>query len=157
MPRLSELTSAVRARLGAGRTRHADHRTPLRKPLNECVLAIISSSAYVDVAPQLDAPGVELCGFRAVSPGTPARRPPGSAPTDQSDAEAADFEADRLGVVVERACELTASGRVGRLSHRHMILYGAVDSRRRRVERTQLTAARWLTQDQVDVVLLVPM
>jgi hypothetical protein len=154
---LSELSSAVRAHVGASRSRQAEPWAPLRKPLSECTLAVISGSAYVDVAPQLDAPGVELCGFRAV-PGdesTPATVDRSGHPSPGSDA--ADFEADRLSVVVERADELAACGRVGRLNDRHLILSGAVDSRRRLVKRTLLTAARWLTHDQVDVVLLVPM
>jgi D-proline reductase (dithiol) PrdB len=157
MFRLSELSSAVRARLGASRSRPAQPWTPLRKPLSECTLAIITSSAYVDVAPQLDAPGVELCDFRAVAGDGPASAPATADQGCRPRRDSADFEADSLGVVIERARELVTCGRVGRLNHRHLILSGAVDSRRRLAERTRVTAARWLTPDQVDVVLLVPM
>ncbi len=118
---------------------------------------MISSSAYVDVAPRLDAPGVELCGFRAVSGDALASPREGADRRNDPGLVAADIEADRLGVVVGRAGELIAAGKLGRLNHRHLILSGAVDSRRRLAERTRLTAARWLSNDQVDVVLLVPM
>ena len=151
MSRLRELTAAVLGGVGRGARRRASWM-PLRKPLSECTLALISSSAYVDAAPQFDTPGVELCAFRAVS-GIEA------APETASQVDAApvtDFEADRLRVAVGRAHELVASGRVGRLADRHLILAGAVDSRRRIIDHTH-QAARILADDQVDVVLLVPM
>jgi hypothetical protein len=160
MSRLGDFSSAMRARMGA-RSADPDAWTPLRKPLSECTLAVVCGSAYVDVAPQLDAPGVELCGFRAVSDDDPmsatAAAPAAAGQTVCPEADSPDFEADRLGVVVARAHELVAASRIARLNHRHLTLTGAVDSRSRLVQETRRTAVGWLSDDQVDVVLLVPM
>ena len=157
MSRLDDIASAVRALLGAGSARPADPApwTPLRKPLSDCTLAIVSSSAYVDVAPQLDRPGVELCGFRTVSGEALAHQRAADGSRDQAP-DSLDFEADRLGVAVGRAAELVASGRIARLSRRHLTLSGAVDSCGRLL-REASAAARLLIDEHVDVVLLVPM
>jgi hypothetical protein len=158
MSRLDDIASAVRSLLGAESERPADPApwTPLRKPLSDCTLAIVSSSAYVDVAPQLDRPGVKLCGFRTVSGEALAHLRAADDSRDQAP-DSLDFEADRLGVAVGRATELVAAGRIARLSRRHLTLSGAVDSRARLLGETRRTAVPWLTEDQVDVVLLVPM
>ena len=155
MSRLDDFRSAVRALTGTQRTRPAEPApwTPLRRPLSDCTLAIVSSSAYVDVAPQLDRPGVELCGFRTFS--GDALRPPADEPGGQA-SDPTRFEADRLGVAVGRARELVAAGRIGRLAPSHLTLSGAVDSRSRLVRRAR-EAAALLAGDKVDVVLLVPM
>jgi D-proline reductase (dithiol) PrdB len=157
MSRLGNIANAVRTLIGAERARGADPSpwTPLRKPLSDCTLAIVTGSAYVDVAPQLDRPGVELCKFRSFSGDAPAPALAADTPGSQASGPS-DFEADRLGVGVGRAREFVASGRIARLSRRHLTLTGAVDSRNRLVRQTR-TAAGWLTDDQVDIALLVPM
>jgi hypothetical protein len=157
MSRLSDLASSLRALAGAERSRRDGSPlwTPLRKPPSDCTLAIVTSSAYVDAAPQLDRPGVELCDFRSFSEETLASAPAADRPAGQAP-DPSRFEADRLGVTVGRARELVAHGRVARLAPGHLTLTGAVDSRDRLVRRAREAAAA-LTGAQVDVVLLVPM
>jgi D-proline reductase (dithiol) PrdB len=157
MSRLGDFSSSLRALAGTERSRRdgSEPWTPLRKPLSDCTLAIVTGSAYVDAAPQLDRPGVELCGFRsfsqeALAPAPAAEQSAGQAPDPSR------FEADRLGVTVGRARELVAHGRVARLAPGHLTLTGAVDSRDRLVRRAR-EAASALTGGEVDVVLLVPM
>lgn len=157
MSRLDAFSSSLRALLGAGRPRRdgSSPWTSLRKPLSDCTLAIVTGSAYVDVAPQLDRPGVELCRFRfftdqALAPTRAADEPTGQAPGSSH------FEADRLGVTVGRARELVTAGRIARLAPSHLTLTGAVDSRGRLVREARAAAGR-LTDGGVDVVLLVPM
>jgi D-proline reductase (dithiol) PrdB len=158
MSRLGDIASAVRALISAESARPADPApwTPLRKPLSDCTLAIVSSSAYADVAPKLDRPGVELCGFRTFSDEAPESATAAGEAADRTSTRS-DFEADRLGVTVGRARELVAAGRIARLSRRHLTLSGAVDSCTRLVRETRRTAAPLLAEDQIDVVLLVPM
>jgi hypothetical protein len=157
MSRLGDIAGAVRALIRAERARDADRPpwTPLRKPLGECTLAIVAGSAYVDVAPQLDRPGVELCSFRSFSGDALAQAQTADAAGGQASGPS-NFEADRLGVTVGRARELVATTGIGRLGRRHLTLTGAVDSRNRLGQQTH-TAAGWLTDDQVDIALLVPM
>ena len=160
MSRQGGFSSIARAFMGAGRPRRADPApwTPLRKPLSECTLAIVTSSAYVDVDPQLDRAGVELCTFRALS-GEPPACAPATSEAGQTSLHAKgdpDFEADRLAVAVGRARELVTAGGIARLAPRHLMLTGAVDSRNRLLREAR-AAARLLIDDQADVVLLVPM
>jgi D-proline reductase (dithiol) PrdB len=154
MSRLGDRSSSFRALASAGRRGGSPPWTPLSKPVSECTLAVVSSSAYVDVAPVLDRPGVELCGFRFFSDDELAPAP--AAAQAHHSPDHSRFEADRLGVAVGRARELVAGGRVGRLAQSHAALAGAVDSRARLMREAQAAAGR-LAGDQVDVVLLVPM
>ena len=158
MSRLADFSSAVRSLIGTQRARHSEPApwTLLHKPLSDCTLAIVTGSAYVDVAPPLDRPGVELCSFRAVPGEALGPAPAADEPRVQA-SDPARFEPDRLGVAVGRARELVAGGHIGRLSRSHLMLTGAVDSRARLVRETRRAAVSLLTHDQVDVALLVPM
>jgi hypothetical protein len=157
MSRLDAFSSSLRALLGTGRSRRDDSApwTPLHKPLSECALAVVTGSAYVDVAPQLDRPGVELCRFRFFTDQALAHLRAADESRDQAP-DSPDFEVDRLGVTVGRARELVAAGRSARLAPSHLILTGAVDSRGRLVREARAAAGR-LNDDEVDVALLVPM
>jgi hypothetical protein len=129
---------------------------PLRRPLSQCTLAIIGSSAYADPAPRLGFPGIELCSFRTIAGGGSASEAlaPRAAAQDWA---SVDHDLRRLHTVAERAAELVASGSVGSLTRQHLFLAGAVDSRSRLLKATRSVAARRLRDDGADAALLVPM
>ena len=126
---------------------------PVGKPLSECTLALVCSNAYMTEAGHRVGPGEHECRFRTISTEAPqddpAERPAGGL-------DLARREHERILPVLDRARLLVASGRVGRLSPRHLSLSGAVIASPRLLEETERTALRQLLDDRVDVVLLVP-
>ena len=126
---------------------------PVGKPLSECTLALVCSNAYMTEAGHRVGPGEHECRFRTVTakaqPEKPVAPPVGGL-------DLARMEDERLLPVLDRARLLVESGRVGRLSSRHLSLSGAVIASPRLLEETERTALRQLLDDRVDVVLLVP-
>jgi len=131
--------------------------TPLRKPLAECRLALVSSAGLV-------APGQEPFdaslrggdpGFRAI----PSDCDPASL-RDTHRSESYDHAPLRrdpnLAFPLDRARELVARGRIGSLAPRHLSFMGSITAPGRLVKRTAPEAAGWLVADRVDVALLVP-
>ena len=133
--------------------RHPPAWSPLRKPLSDCTLALVCSNAYMTEAGHRVGPGEHECRFRTIP--TPAgEHEPSAHPARGLDL--ARMEDERLLPVLDRARLLVESGRLGRLSPRHLSLSGAVIAPSRVVEETNQTAVRQLMDDHVDVVLLVP-
>ena len=127
--------------------------TPLSKPLSESTLALVCSNAYMVEAGHRVGPGEHECRFHTIPAATHADEPT-THPAGGLDL--ARREDERLLPVLDRARQLVESGRLGRLSPRHLSLSGAVIVPSRVIEETRRTAVRQLTDDQVDVVLLVP-
>jgi hypothetical protein len=127
--------------------------TPLSRPLSESTLALVCSNAYMTEAGHRVGPGEHESRFRMI---------PAEAHRDEPTAysagglDLAGREDERLLPVLDRARTLVESGRIGRLSPRHLSLSGAVVSPSRVVEETNHAAVLQLADDQVDVVLLVP-
>jgi hypothetical protein len=127
--------------------------SPLSKPLSESTLALVCSNAYMTEARHRVGSGEHECRFRTI-PAEAQRDEPTAHPAGGLDL--ARREDERLLPVLDRARTLVESGRVGRLSPRHLSLSGAVIAPSRVVEETERTAVRQLMDDRVDVVLLVP-
>jgi hypothetical protein len=127
--------------------------SPLSKPLSESTLALVCSNAYMTEAGHRVGSGEHECRFRTI-PAEAQRDEPTAHPAGGLDL--ARREDERLLPVLDRARQLVESGRVGRLSPRHLSLSGAVVAPSRIIEETIQTAVHQLRDDRVDVVLLVP-
>lgn len=131
--------------------------TPLRKPLAESRLALVSSAGFV-------LPGQErfqgnLAGgdgsFREIPSDTDV-----SALTDAHRSGSFDHTGmvrdPNLAFPIDRATELAASGRIGAVSPRHFSFMGSITAPGRLMRDFAPEAARRLREDGVDVALLVP-
>ena len=151
---LGHLSLALRGRLQERRQRSDPVAwSPLSKPLSDCTLALLCSNAYLTGAEHRLGPGEHECCFRTISAETHEDQPPAH---PVGGVDFARLEAERLMPVLERARRLVESGRLGRLSARHLSLSGAVVAPSLLIEETRNTAVRRLADDHVDVVLLVP-
>jgi D-proline reductase (dithiol) PrdB len=131
--------------------------TPLKKPLSECKVALLSTS---EVAAHYD-PGVEDNpiveeGFRAIYP------IPSDIPTDRlySRADAYDAYATHLDDInsffpAERMHEALAAGRIGCMPER---FYGAYNnySQRKVLEEEAPKVLEYCRADNIDVAITVP-
>ena len=151
---LGHLSLALRGRLQE-RRRRSDPVvwSPLSKPLSDCTLALLCSNAYLSGAEHRLGPGEHECCFRTISAKAHEDQPPAD---PDGGVDFARLEAERLMSVLDRARGLVESGRLGRLSARHLSLSGAVVAPSFLVEETRNSAVRRLADDHVDVVLLVP-
>ena len=131
--------------------------TPMKKPLDECRLALVSSAGMV-IAGQ--APFDESIrggdySFREI-------------PTDTDLAELIDTHRSdlydhsglrqdpNLAFPLDRLRELAAKRRIGSLNHRHLSFMGSITAPGRLAKKTAPAAAGKLTEDKVDIALLVP-
>ena len=131
--------------------------SPLRKPLADCRLALVSSAGLVlPSQPRFD---------ESVKGGDPSFR---EIPVDVDvstllethRSEAFDHSGMRqdanLVFPIDRLRELVAAGRIGSLNRRHLSLMGSITAPGRLVRDTAPAAANWLEADQVEAALLVP-
>ena len=149
-----DLSAALRARMQAFRQRNDPPPwSPLSKPVSESTLALLCSNAYMTEAGHRTGPGEHECRFRTIA-AEGGRDEPTAHPAGELDLPRR--ERERLLPVLDRARLLVESGRLGRLSPRHLSLSGAVIAPSRLLEETRRTVVRQFVDDQVDVVLLVP-
>ena len=159
MAALEELSLTVRLFLKSYRWRRIDPVpwTPLRKPLAESRLALVSSAGFV-------LPGQER--FQATLAGGDGsfREIPADAGVstlmDAHKSKSFDhsgMESDpNLAFPLDRARELVERGRIGSLNHRHLSFMGSITAPGRLIRDHAPEAARRLVEDGVDVALLVP-
>jgi D-proline reductase (dithiol) PrdB len=131
--------------------------SPLRKPLADCRLALVSSAGLVlPSQPRFD---------ESVKGGDPSfREIPGdvavSTLLETHRSEAFDHAGMRrdanLVFPIDRLRELAAAGRIGSLNRRHLSFMGSITAPGRLVRDTAPAAANWLAADQVEAALLVP-
>ena len=131
--------------------------SPLRKPLADCRLALVSSAGLVlPSQPRFD---------ESVKGGDPSfREIPGdvevSSLLETHRSEAFDHSGLRrdpnLVFPIDRLRELAAAGRIGSLNRRHLSFMGSITAPGRLVRDTAPAAASWLVADQVEAALLVP-
>ena len=159
MADLSELPLKYRLFLKTYRWRRIDPVpwTPLKKPLRECRLVLVSSAGIVtsDQKP-FD---------NAIRGGDPSIR---EIPVDVEVAdlmethrsEAFDHQGIRrdpnLAFPIDRLRELTEAGRIGSLNHRHLSLMGSVTAPGRLIKKTIPLVVPQLVSDDVDIALLIP-
>lgn len=159
MAELSELGLALRAYLAAYRWRTIDPVpwSPLRKPLREANVALVSTAGFVLPEQQPfdnDRRGGDV-SFREI----PFDADP-STLIDTHRSRSFDHSGIRadanLGFPIARLRELADDGTVGRVSHRHLSFMGSITAPGRLMRDTAPAAAQLLVDDDVDVVLLVP-
>ena len=131
--------------------------TPLRRPLAQCRLALVSSAGFVlPGQPRFD---------ETIRGGDPSFRGiPGDTDVatliDTHRSESFDHTGlqrdPNLAFPLDRARELVQSGRIGSLNGRHLSFMGSITAPGRFVRDSVPQAANWLTGDGVDVALLVP-
>lgn len=159
MGELNEFSLAVRLFLKAYPWRRIDPVpwTPLRKPLAECRLALISSAGFVlPTQPPFD---------ESIRGGDPSVREIPSDTNVQTLIETHRSESfdhtglrrdPNLAFPIDRVRELAERKRIGSVNRRHLSFMGAITAPGRFMRDTVPQAARWLVQDSVDVALLVP-
>lgn len=159
MGELSEFPVGLRVFLRAYRWRRVDPVpwTPLRRPLSESRLALVSSAGFV-LPGQVPFDESKRGGdpsFREIPSDTEA-----GVLVDTHRSEAFDHTAmcrdPNLAFPVDRIRELASRGRIGSVNPRHLSFMGSLTAPGRLVRDTAPAAARSLVDDGVDVALLVP-
>jgi D-proline reductase (dithiol) PrdB len=156
---LNEFSLAVRLFLKAYPWRRIEPMpwAPLRKPLNECRIALVSSAGFV--LPDQDGFDESVRGgdvtFRKIPSDTPVHE---LRDTHRSESfDHAGLEQDpNLAFPIDRIRELAEAGRIGSVNRRHLSFMGSITAPGRLVKQTAPEAAGWLVEDQVDLALLVP-
>ena len=131
--------------------------TPLRKPLAESRLALVSSAGFV--LPGQERFSSTLAGGDGSFREIPADADLASA-IDTHRSQSFDHTGmDRdpnLALPLDRVRELAAAGRIGEINRRHLSFMGSITAPGRLVRDHAPEAARRLAEDGVDVALLVP-
>jgi hypothetical protein len=154
-----EFSLAVRVFLRAYPWRRVDPTpwSPLRSPLAEARVALVTSAALV-------LPG-QAPFDETVRGGDPSYRVLDGdldvsqlRETHRSDSfdHAGLREDPNLGFPLDRLRELEAAGRIGSVAPRHLSFMGSITAPARLAKRSAPAAARLLVADEVDVALLVP-
>jgi D-proline reductase (dithiol) PrdB len=156
---VSEFTFVVRAFLRAYRWRRIDPIpwSPLRKPLAEANVAIVTTAGLVmaDQEPFDDQIKGGDSSFRVI----PAEAEVSSL-IDTHRSETFDHSGIRedpnLAFPLDRLHELARDKRIGRVNRRHLSFMGSIPATGRLIRDSAPAAAELLVADGVDVVLLVP-
>ena len=159
MADLSELPFKYRLFLKTYRWRRIEPVpwTPLKKPLRDCRLVLVSSAGIVasDQKP-FD---------KTIRGGDPSIRVipvdvAASTLIETHRSKAFDHRGIRqdlnLAFPVDRLRELTEGGRIGSLNHRHLSLMGSVTAPGRLIKKTIPLVVPRLLLDKVDIALLIP-
>jgi D-proline reductase (dithiol) PrdB len=159
MAELSELSLEVRAfmRLYPWRRINPVPWTPLKKPLSNCRLALVSTAAFVVPGqPRFDehVRGGDT-SFREIPIDVDLKHLTESHRSQSFDHSG--IQADpNLGFPIERVRELAASGRIGSMNHRHLSFMGSITAPGRLTRDSAPQAAKLLVEDGVEIALLVP-
>lgn len=156
---LSEFTLPVRLFLKSYRWRPIKSLpwSPLKKPLAQSRLALVSSAGLVppDQEPFDDRVRGGDPTFRVIPSETEL-----TALVDSHRSESYDHSGVRsdpnLALPLDRARELVASGRIGALNDRQLSFMGSITAPGRMMRDHLPAAVSLLVEDQVDVALLVP-
>ncbi|MDZ4863524.1 MAG: glycine/sarcosine/betaine reductase selenoprotein B family protein [Gemmatimonadota bacterium] len=131
--------------------------SPLRRPLREARVALVTSAGFV-------LPGQELFDGAVRGGDSSFRVIPGDARVDQlidaQRSESFDHAGMRqdpnLALPLDRLREMAARGRIGSVAPRHLSYMGSITAPGRLIKETAVAGASLLTKDQVDAALLVP-
>jgi D-proline reductase (dithiol) PrdB len=131
--------------------------TPLKRPLNQSRLALVSSAGFV--LPHQDGFDQKLRGgdftFRQIPDNTSVKELRDTHRSESFDHTGLEQDPN-LAFPLDRVRELAEAGRIGSINRRHLSFMGSITAPGRLVKETAPEAARWLVEDQVDVALLVP-
>lgn len=156
---LNEFSLGVRLFLQAYPWRRIDPVpwTPLRKPLAECKLALVSSAGFVSPnQPPFDESirGGDV-SFREIPSDIKVETLIETHRSESFDHSGIQQDPN-LAFPIDRARELVKAGRVGAVNRRHLSFMGSITAPGRLVRDTAPQAAVWLLEDKIDVALLVP-
>lgn len=159
MGELSEFSISIRLFLKTYKWRRIDPVpwAPLKKPLNKCQIALVSSAGLV-------LPGQEPFD-ESIRGGDPSYR---EIPNDANVMELIDTHRSKsfdhtginqdanLAFPIDRMKELVKCNRIGSVNHRHFSFMGSITAPGRLIQFTAPEVARLLVEDGVDAVLLIP-
>ncbi len=156
---LSELPLKYRLFLKTYRWRRIDPVpwTPLKKPLSECRLVLVSSAGMVvsDQTPFDNAIRGGDASMREIPVNVDV-----STLVETHRSEAFDHRGIRqdpnLAFPIDRLRELAEAGRIGSLNHRHLSLMGSLTAPGRLIKKTLPLVVPRLVSDGVDIALLIP-
>jgi len=159
MGQMSEFSWTLRLFLKTYRWRRIDPVpwAPLKKPLSQCRLALVSSAGFV--MPDQEPFDQSFKGgdpsFREIPDKADVRTL-----VEAHRSEAFDHSGLRqdlnLAFPLDRVHELVAAGRIGATNRRHLSCMGSITAPGRLTRETAPAAVRLLVEDGVDVALLVP-
>ena len=131
--------------------------TPLRKPLADCRLALVSSAGFIGPgqAPFDESIRGGDCSFREISSDVDVTTLIETHRSESFDHTGL-HQDPNLAFPIDRVRELVHSRRIGSLNHRHLSFMGSITAAGRLVRDTAPEAARWLAEDNIDLALLVP-
>jgi D-proline reductase (dithiol) PrdB len=156
---LNEFSLPVRLFLKAYPWRRIDPVpwTPLRKPLSECRLALVSSAGFV--LPSQVPFDASIKGgdpsFREIPCDVDVKTLVESHRSESFDHSGLKQDPN-VAFPIDRVRELAASGRIGSVNRRHLSFMGSLTATGRFVKELVPQAAHSLVEDGVDVALLVP-
>lgn len=159
MGSLDEFKLPVRLFLNAYPWRRVDPVPwqPLRSPLNECRLALVSSAGLVGPEQEPFDPNVRGgdYSFRVLPTSVDLAGLIDTQRSDSYDHSGVALDPN-LAFPLDRAKELVEQGRLGSLNDRHLSFMGSLTATGRLARDTAPEAAKLLVSDQVDVALLTP-
>jgi D-proline reductase (dithiol) PrdB len=130
---------------------------PLKKPLAQCRLALVSSAGFVlpDQKP-FDATirGGDV-SFREIPADADVHTLVESHRSEVFD-HSGIHQDPNLAFPIDRVRELAVRGRIGSVNRRHLSFMGSITAPGRLIRQTAPPAARLLAEDAVDVALVVP-
>lgn len=155
MASISELEPLFRffMRFYRGKRYGTTPNTPLRKPLNECKVALITTAgfyingqqpyvnndcSYRDIPNSIDTQELKI-GHKSVA-------------YDKSDTKT---DAN-LVFPLDRFRELENDGKIGSLNHRHFSFMGSISKPKRLIKETAPEVSKMLKDDGVEVAFLTP-
>jgi D-proline reductase (dithiol) PrdB len=155
----SEFSLTIRLFLKAYQWRKIDPVpwTPLKKPLSQSKLALVSSAGFVlPDQPHFDE---SIKGgdpsFREIPSGVEVKTLVETHRSESFDHTGLQKDPN-VGFPIDRVRELAASGRIGAVNHRHLSCMGSITAPGCLIQNTAPPAVRLLVEDQVDAALLVP-
>lgn len=159
MGKLNEFPIKIRAFLMAYPWRRIDPVpwAPLRKPLADCKIALVSTAGFVlpDQAPFDESIKGGDSSFREIPSDV---RVTSLIETHRSDSfDHAGINQDpNLAFPIDRLQEMADQGKIGSVNRRHLSFMGSITAPGRLTRDTAPAATALLKADQVDVALLVP-
>ena len=155
MASISELEPLFRffMRFYRGKRYGTTPNTPLKKPLNECNIALITTAGFYINGQELYVNGD--CSYREI---------PNTIQTNELKVghksvayDKSDTKTDaNLVFPIDRFRELENEGNIGSLNHRHFSFMGSISKPRRLITESAPEVAQMLKDDGVDVAFLTP-
>lgn len=156
---ISDFSFGIRAYLKTFRWEHIDPVpwTPLRKPLSQANLALVSTAGFVlPGQPPFDSSiRAGDSSFREIPDDSEI-----SSMIEYHRSESFDHSGVRsdqnLAFPLDRLHELQRDGVIGRLNRRHLSYMGSITAPKQLIEETAPAGAKLLAEDGVDAAILVP-